>query len=116
MMDQPTDRRGLQILYDIADTLATGLASSGVAKNQARELARQAADMVRHTYGGEQLYIPKGHALTLCERDREIWRKFNGSNTLILAKDYDLTARQIYSIVARVREEEFHQRQGKLFE
>lgn len=113
MIDE-TEKRGTQLLFSIAELVADAL--TDVDPEQARQVGLAAADAVRRHFGGEQVYIPKGLALAISERDREIWRKFNGRNHLELAKEYGLTARQIYSIIARVKEEEFQKRQGKLFE
>jgi len=114
-MEEHAEKRGVQIFADIARLITESLLAAGLAAEKARQLGLQAADHVRKNFGGEQVYVPKGLALVVSERDREIWRKFNGGNQHQLAKEYHLTERQIYNIVARVREEEFRRRQMGLF-
>ena len=114
-MEEHADKRGVQALLDIASTVTAALVELQIAPDQARDIGLLTADSFRSTYGGEQLYIPKGLVLALSERDREIWRKYTGANTFALSKEYDRTERQIYSIIGRVRAEEDNKRQGKLF-
>lgn len=114
-MDKPNEPRGTQFFYDLARLVSEALTSSGADPEQARQIGLKASEHVRQTYGGEPIYVPKGLALVVTERDREIWRKYDGTNHHRLAKEYKLTTRQIYNIVARVREEDFQRRQMGLF-
>ncbi len=115
MIDE-RESRGTKVLLEIETLISEELQRHQVDPEKARTIGRCAAERVRQYYGGIQVYMPKGLALVLSERDREIWRKFNGGNYAELAREYNLTDRQIRSIVARVKEEEFQKRQGKLFE
>lgn len=110
-----TEPRGAQFFYDLARLVAEALAAAGLSSEQARQIGLQAAEKVRDAYGGQPIYVPKGLHLLVSERDREIYRRFNGRNHHSLAKEHGLTVRQIYSIVARVREDEFQRRQMGLF-
>lgn len=114
-LDTPNETRGTQFFYDLARLVSEALEPSGIAPEQARQIGLQAAEHVRQAYGGQPIYVPKGLYLVVSERDREIWRKFDGNNYHQLAREYDLTLRQIYSIIARVREEDFQRRQMGLF-
>lgn len=108
--------RGLQVLLTIADANTTALIEAGIEAEQARKVGLQVADQVRNLHGGEQIYIPKGVALVLRERDWQIWEESTGRNHLVLAKKYDLTDRQIYNIIARCRIEHDRKHQLPLFE
>lgn len=114
-MANNTDHRGVQMLRDIAEVVATSLTDEQIAPPRAREIGLIAAETVRSRYGGEQLYMPKGLSMLVGQRDREIYLKYNGANTYQLAKEYALTERQIYGIVAKVRAEEYRARQMGLF-
>lgn len=114
-MDTSNEPRGTQFFYDLARLVGEALTMAGSDPEQAREIGLQAAEHVRQTYGGEPIYVPKGLSMVVSERDREIWRKYDGTNHYRLAKEYCLTTRQIYNIVARVREEDFQRRQMGLF-
>lgn len=52
-------------------------------------------------YGGDSsLYIQKYTEITKAARNREIVKKYNGYNVSQLAKMYDLSERQIRSIIS----------------
>lgn len=82
------------------------------------ELAKRASgialEVIRTNAGGGALYVAKGHLFGITEKHRRIYRKFSGANHAQLAREFDLTERQIYSIIAMVGEEEFERKQGKL--
>lgn len=84
------------------------------------ELARRASgialEVIRANAGGGGLYVAKGHLFGITEKHRRIYRKFTGANHAQLAREFDLTERQIYSIIAMVGQEEFERKQCKLFE
>lgn len=50
---------------------------------------------VRHTYGGDCLYVDKGYS----QRDKEIRMQFDGRNYDALARMYGLSKRRIMEIV-----------------
>lgn len=64
--------------------------------------------------GGRAIYLPKGVALRLNARDREMIGKFRGNNYLALAREYDLTEMRVRQIINAWRAERFAQRQGRL--
>lgn len=53
-------------------------------------------------YGGCQIYIPKAEGLCRNARDEEIRASFTGFNITELAKKYNLSTRQIRTIIAPV--------------
>lgn len=77
-------------------------------------LAFAQAELVRAELGGGQFYLAKGQKFELSLRDRQILGQFTGHNHRELARDFNLTERQIYDIVARRAREEFERRQGQL--
>ncbi|MEH5865258.1 Mor transcription activator family protein, partial [Escherichia coli] len=50
------------------------------------------------------------------QRDREIFREFNGRNHHELARKFGVSLQWVYSVVKRVRKEEISRLQGQLFE
>lgn len=108
------DDRYPEILTDLADRAAELLKVEGkLSEAEALRLAKLLADQVGRDWAGQQVYIGRGSVL--CERDHEIFRRFDGRNHHLLAREYQLTERQIYNIVSRVREAEFRRRQVPLF-
>lgn len=77
-------------------------------------LAFAQTELVRTELGGGQFYLAKGREFELSLRDRQILARFTGHNHRELARDFDLTERQIYDILARRSREEFERRQGQL--
>lgn len=113
-MEDFSEKRGVQMLLDIAQVLTDALIDEKVEPEKARQLGLLAAEKLRDTYGGAQLYIARGTALTLCRRDLEMYEKFNGINYEALAKEFDLSERRVRQVIKRVLREEFRKRQPVL--
>ena len=64
--------------------------------------------------GGYPLYIAKGIAVHLSERDRAICARFNGTNYRELARTHGLTEVRVRQIVDTWSREQFLLRQGNL--
>ena len=113
-MEEFAEKRGVQMLLDIANVLTDALTEEKVDPEKARQLGLLAAEKLRDTYGGAQLYIARGTALTLCRRDLEMYEKFNGINYADLARQFDLSERRVRQVINRVLKEEFRKRQPGL--
>ena len=87
---------------------------SGLADARRAQLALQMTDALRAEIGGTQPYLSKGVRFDLSLRDRQILDEFNGRNHDMLARKYDLTPRQIYSILDEQLRLERARRQGTL--
>ena len=93
-----------EILEDLADRIARVLIErAGIDAAVARQVGREVAEHVRQHWGGSQIYIPKGEAYAVSERDQAIFERFNGTNVTELARLHDLSERQIRAIVKRVK-------------
>lgn len=84
----------------------------GLAEHLGFEIARDMAE----TWGGQNIYVPKGLEMALHSRDEQIWSEFNGHNHNELARKYKISAQWVYTIVKRMRALEFAKRQPKLFD
>ncbi|MEN1655852.1 Mor transcription activator family protein, partial [Pseudomonas aeruginosa] len=62
------------------------------------------------------VYFPMGMVWKVSQRDREIFREFNGRNHHELARKFGVSLQWVYSVVKRVRKEEISRLQGQLFE
>lgn len=102
-----------EILSDLAARAEEVLADAGLNRADAERLGRSIADRVGRDWVGQQVYFCKG--MTLVERDREIYEQFDGTNYGRLAVRHNLTERQIYNIIARVRAEHVRKNQIPLF-
>lgn len=113
-MSEFAEGRYPEILVDLAGKVDELLVAEGLLTDQAKLLSWKVVALIGREWAGQQVYVGKGVVVT--ERDLQIYREFDGANHDRLALKYGLTARQIYTIVARVREWEFRARQGELFD
>ena len=77
--------------------------SLSLVRGSTDEIASAAAESFRHEFGGQLLYIPKGFAFDIDERDKEIYRKFDGTNHNDLAVEFGHSVQHIYRIIAQAR-------------
>ncbi|WP_298438005.1 Mor transcription activator family protein [Geobacter sp.] len=114
-----TTKRGkfTEVLEQMVDAIAAGyVAEFKDTPEEARTRAELAIGQIQAQAGGGGLYVAKGHLWHIDERHRRIYQRFTGGNHAQLAKEFDLTERQIYVIVERLRREEFERRQMRLFD
>lgn len=104
-MSDDTDSRAAypELLADLADQVAIKCVSLGIDPGQAADIGWQCAEHIREHWGGGGLYMPKGVAYELSQRDARIYQQFNGTNHTALARQYDLTEMRIYQIIKRAR-------------
>lgn len=75
---------------------------SGICREH-REIAEyigvDAYKKLAYLCGGELLYIPKMSGLTRSERNKKLFKEFDGKNYKILAKKYSLSERRVREII-----------------
>jgi len=82
---------------------------------QATQVGREVADRMAAHWGGQQLYFPMGLSIRISERDRQLYKEFNGTNQSDLARKYECSLQWVYKIIRTVKAEEFAARQRPLF-
>ncbi|MDF2186166.1 MULTISPECIES: Mor transcription activator family protein [Grimontia] len=100
------------ILLELHGVLQQRLSKRGI---DIPELALECVLDIGEYMGGMQVYLPRGDRLRQQIRDMNIWHEFNGTNTKILARRYDVTEKTIYEVCARMRRMEQTRRQPDLF-
>lgn len=100
------------ILLELHGVLQQRLQKRGI---DVPEIALECVLDIGEYMGGMQVYLPRGDRLRQQIRDMKIWNEFNGSNTKILARRYDVTEKTIYEVCARMRKMELAKRQPDLF-
>ena len=114
-----TAKRGkfTEVLEQLVDGIAAGFMEE---YKDTAEVARHRAELamsrIQAEASGTGIYIAKGHLWHISEKHRRIYKRFTGNNHAALAREFDMTERQIYSVVAAVGQEEFERKQCKLFE
>lgn len=71
--------------------------------DRAQVIMREVAHEFCREWGGDRVYLPKDIELPLQRRDREIWERYTGDNAWQLAREYNLTQRQIRYIIQLMR-------------
>lgn len=113
-----TSKRGKYT--EVLEQLVAGIAAGFMEEyKDTAEIARTRAELamsrIQAEASGTGIYIAKGHLWHISEKHRRIYRRFTGNNHAHLAREFDLTERQVYSIIAAVGQEEFEKKQQKLF-
>lgn len=77
-------------------------------------LAQDLVIVISHHLGGRSIYLPRDDRLRRAVRDAVIYRSFDGSNHLDLARKTGLTTTQIYNIISRQRRLRYDKKQMSL--
>lgn len=110
------EQKAPELLADLAKHIEAELISKVAANDDlAKQIGIEIAHKVAHTWGGAVIYIPRNLVLLISERDRQIYREFNGHNHQELARKYNVSVVWIYQIVKKIRKEEIARRQMDLF-
>jgi len=80
-----------EILEDLAAKVAADFICVGVDATLAASLARRAVELIRRDWGGHKMYIPRGKLFDVEVMRQEIARRWNGTNTRELCREFDIT-------------------------
>ena len=94
-----------ELLRDLTDKSEEILKQAGVDAILASDAAHRLADAMRHDWGGQLIYFPKGDALDLSDRDIEFYGRWNGTTEHLaeLCMEYDISLQWGYKIIKAVR-------------
>lgn len=70
---------------------------------KAMTMAQDVIVVIAHHFGGRSIYLPRDDRLKRAIRDAAIYRAFDGTNHLMLARKTGLTTTQIYNIIYKQR-------------
>lgn len=94
-----------EILLTIADVVAQALIEKGkLSDAEAAELGIRCADALRHSFGGDTVYIPKGIMFEYSKRDVELVEMLKTSTMREVCDKYGITQRRIYQILKAVKD------------
>jgi len=102
-MAESSQRHWPKSMMEMADVLENAFAQNGHAPEEATHLASTAIEALAFLAGGRIFYLPKGKALKVALKHRQIYQEFNGTNVSELAKKHDLSSAQVYKIVKQQR-------------
>lgn len=103
------------LVAEMIDLLKAVRESQGATELQAKKEALEITERICKTFGGMQMYVPKGHQLEMAVRNNRIWNDFTGSNVEQLMHKYDLTQVRIYKILKEQRQLHIKTKQNDLF-
>lgn len=108
---EPTEDKYPEVLRYLRDSLTEILTGQGVQEDLARLTAQTSVEYVREQWQGMSIYIPKCHPFRIEQRDRDINKKWKGTNRQALCQEYGITEQRLYQILARLRLEQIARRQ-----
>ncbi|HFI2258486.1 TPA: Mor transcription activator family protein, partial [Escherichia coli] len=109
--------KGPELLVELAQhTSETVREIIDIEPATADQIGQAVANRMMQVWGGQNVYFPMGMVWKVSQRDREIFREFNGRNHHELARKFGVSLQWVYSVVKRVRKEEISRLQGQLFE
>lgn len=103
------------LVAEMIDLLKIVREAQGADETQAKKEALEITERICKTFGGMQIYVPKGHQLAMAVRNNRIWNDFTGSNVEELTHKYDLTQVRIYEILKEQRHLHIKTKQSDLF-
>lgn len=103
-----------ELLRDLGTAVAESLTGAGVDPGLARAAAESAAELVRELYGGQLVYVPKGHSMQTRRRWQALWDEFDGSNQMALARKYGMSYQRVYRVLKIMQEQHRKRVQAEL--
>lgn len=105
-----------QRLVELYDVLFAYARKIGLDDEASARDASARTLLIADYLGGSVVYLPRGDALRRAVRDSEAYRRHNGRNTDMLAREYGMTSTKFYELLARERRRRVRSFQGRLFE
>jgi len=103
------------LVAEMIDLLKATRLLQGAEESKAKQEALEITERICKTFGGMQIYVPKGHQLEMAVRNNKIWNDFTGSNVEALMHKYDLTQVRIYEIIKEQRQLHIKNKQNDQF-
>ena len=90
-------------LLEIMELNQRVLVAAGIPAAQSIELSQQLTREYARTFGGLQMYCPKQDKIEKTIRDRSIYHEYQTGKAAELARKYNLSEVQVYSIYKQQR-------------
>ncbi|KZN57636.1 hypothetical protein N473_07100 [Pseudoalteromonas luteoviolacea CPMOR-1] len=107
--------RGDGMLLSIFEVV-TRTTSSALGEDKAAELGRAVIDRVRHTFGGEVVYVCQGRSIDATLQGNKMWAEFTGNNHIELSKKYGCSVQWVYKTVSTMTKLKRDENQADLFD
>ena len=86
------------MLVQLLDNAVTTATQCGLNTEQAEQLALAIISNQAKLFGGLQVYLPKGDDLARAMRDREIYKQAGRVDVATLARQHNISMKQIWEI------------------
>ncbi|MBQ4851025.1 transcriptional regulator [Pseudoalteromonas sp. MMG013] len=107
--------RGDGMLLTILELVTCGVNES-VGEKEALDIGRKVVESIRHTFGGEVVYVCKGRSIDAIMLSNQIWAEFTGDNHVELSKKFGCSVQWIYTVVRTMTKVKRDEVQGDLFD
>jgi Mor family transcriptional regulator len=85
--------------------------------DKASTLGNRIALAIADDFAGQQIYVPNFFSVEIAARHKEIYEKYRSKDDIPeLCREYDITERHLYRILAQVRAQDLASRQSSLFD
>lgn len=102
------------MLLTIFELVTEGVKET-LSEQEAVELGMNVVERIRHTFGGELVYVCQGRKLDSIIMSNQIWNEFDGRNQTELAKKYGCSVQWVYTVIRTMRKLKQDEVQGDLF-
>jgi Mor family transcriptional regulator len=107
--------RGDGMLLTILELVTCGVNES-VGEKEALDIGRKVVESIRHTFGGEVVYVCKGRSIDAIMLSNQIWAEYKGNNHVELSKKFGCSVQWVYEIVRTMQKLKRDEMQGDLFD
>lgn len=102
--------KGPEVIAELKDYATAILETDfGLPPDVAHQAASAIAEALQRSWGGSQVYFPKGAYVSLGtnadQRNRDLYREFDGHNRDELCRKYQISTPYFYQIIRRMRSE-----------
>lgn len=94
-----------ELLRDLADLVASKLVEAGIERERAAAVGETVIEEISVLHGGRQFYLAKNCSVKARRRWLQLWEDFTGRNQAELSATYGMNIKQVYRVLAIVREE-----------
>ena len=98
-----TEHKWPELLMQMLDQGIAIAQQCGLDSDKAKEVAKAIIINYAKTFGGCHIYLPKGDILIRAARDMEIYQQAGITDAAVLAKQYNLSTKQIWEIQRKQR-------------
>lgn len=101
--DPEVRKRWPQTLWDMVTGVRHTLQKHGMAEAEAKRMSLLIIADFANWFGGRMEYLPRGDALAMAIKHRQIWDDYDHRNVRDLARKHNLTDVRIYEIIREQR-------------